>query len=614
MKKIVLFIIVVLATQSNAFADNFTKLVALNKCWVEQQDVATIRFEQYKPVNEKDWIALHLSLVERTLKGRSVAHLSKSQQSNRNRCLGILQRYKMAGNFPKNEDYNYRTPIFIDKHDNFCAVGFLIKETGNESVARKISATTNLAYVREMNYPELDFWAKENGFTIDELAWIQPGYLPNTSCAPIAGGVEGEVKELYVDEATQQMFVGGKFNFADKTIIANNIAFVTENVGNYTWHKMGLGVNGSVNAITKFDGKIFIGGSFTTAGSVVARGVAYWNGLDWASAGCLDGVVNDLIVFKGSLYAAGNFKSCGTGVGYNFAKWKGIGWEMIGGTTGRINTMEEYDNAILLGGAMDFGTATNINAIKWDSTNSFRSFDSLMNKEVMDFELYYDTLYASCKRTSLIDSNNLVYKLRGNEWTKGLPEITRYHTFATKGGVSTINTMCYDHSIKGMYFGGYFTLFPGIGTVFANSSGVGGTAGLYLDSTVNKIVVFKKEIIFGGAFKKGYQYYSEIVLKDIKVNGITKKIPNPTKIVDEQLKKETLKLYPNPIKSGGVLQFEIDFTATEYQIMDIAGKQIARGKVNTRSELKLPQLSASFYLVTLSNEDGQQAKGRFLVE
>ena len=171
MKNIFIFAFILIVSGSYGGLSTYQKLSEVNKCWMEQKGILVPEMDNSK-LNEKDWIQLHLALVEQTLRARETNHLDRTKQFNRSRCLDILHRYWKDANFPINEDYAYRTPIFIDKHDNFCAVGFLIKETGHEQISRKIAAQTNLAYVREINYSELGKWADENGFTVDELAWI----------------------------------------------------------------------------------------------------------------------------------------------------------------------------------------------------------------------------------------------------------------------------------------------------------------------------------------------------------------------------------------------------------------------------------------------------------
>lgn len=609
MKKILLFLICLWTSQSYGYDSTYQKLVEVNKCWTEQKDISLAKLKAHDASSEKEWIRLHLSLVEQTLRVRKTNELSTSQQTNRAHCLDILHRYWQAGNFPINDEYAYRTPIFIDPYDNFCAVGFLLKETGHENVSRMIAAKSNPAYVRDMNYPEVGIWAKENGFTIDELAWIQPSYPPKSRCEKIGNGVDGFVQELFVDSSTQQLFVGGKFLQADKSFVANNIAYVTENAGIYTWHKMGDGVNGQVNAITKFGDKIFVAGAFDSASGIAAKNIAYWDGSLWYPAGCIDGVVNDLVVFEGVLYAAGIFKSCGTDLGKNFAKWDGTSWSMIAGIEGKINTLEAISGHIVLGGKFDFDTAKNVNAIKWNATSSFQKFPNKINKEVMDFELYKDTLHAACKRIITKDTLNLLLKLIDTGWVsffspKPLMSFNSYDTLS-------FNTLCSETTILNMggYFNVYWLMSGGKNSISFGSIWVN------VDSTINKMVLFKKELIMGGKFKTGMSYAIEDVPgTKVELNGITKRAPAKLSVSNINLEQTKLILYPNPAASGKSIRIENNIFATEYSISTIEGKQCSSGTISSKNEIQLPQMSAGIYLITLSNQSGAKVSSKLIIE
>jgi len=604
------FFIVLLFCQQIAFAktDTYNKLVAVNKCWAEQKDISIGSFEGLDASTDKEWIRLHLMLVEQTLRARNTNHLNLTQQANRANCLEILHRYWQEGNFPINDKYAFRTPIFIDPYNNFCAVGFLIKETGYEHISRMIASKTNLAYVREMNYPELGIWANDNGFSIDELAWIQPGYPPESRCGKIGNGVDGFVQELYVDTTTQQLYVGGKFIQADKSFIANNIAYVTENAGVYTWHKMGDGVNGQVNAITKFDSKIFVAGAFDSASGIAAKNVAYWDGSTWHSAGCIDGVVNDLTVFEGVLYAAGNFKSCGTDLGKNFAQWNGTKWTTIAGIEGIINTLEGFKDYLVLGGKFDYDTDLNVNAIKWNPTSSFLQFDNKINREVMDFESYKDTLHVVCKRQLLSDTLNLIQILSNNEWEPFYKSVTKYLGFRNADSLS-FNSICVEKSA--INFGGYFSFFKGM-TGGSNLISFD-NYWINVDSTVNKMVLFKNELILGGKFKTGMEYTPYGGTK-IEVNGITKRLRWKLDIPENFSKETTFKIYPNPIRSGGLLHIENTFGATNYSVSSLDGKQFSRGKMDNKNEIQLPQLATGIYFLEIQNPSGKTALVKINVE
>ncbi len=129
--------------------------------------------------NEVEKITTHLLYVEQTLRKRA-NHFNASQIKKRNSCLDILHDYALQAKFPQNTFHpNKRVPYFIDVYNTPCAVGHLIIETGFSTLAQKIKKENNYGYLADLKnqYPIINTWAKENGFTTDELAWIQPTYF-----------------------------------------------------------------------------------------------------------------------------------------------------------------------------------------------------------------------------------------------------------------------------------------------------------------------------------------------------------------------------------------------------------------------------------------------------
>jgi hypothetical protein len=92
--------------------------------------------------------------------------------------LDALERYIARGEFPRRTDdaFSGRRPRFIDDRGVHCAVGYLIAASGEPELARTINAKHEYDYVREIDEPALVDWAERAGFTLDELAMIQPTY------------------------------------------------------------------------------------------------------------------------------------------------------------------------------------------------------------------------------------------------------------------------------------------------------------------------------------------------------------------------------------------------------------------------------------------------------
>jgi hypothetical protein len=121
-------------------------------------------------------IAEHLHRVREHLAQRTPVGLGPLALSQRRALLDALDSYADRGIFPVNDIVPGRSPVFIDPLGNACAVGHLMIASGHGALAEHISAEMNLAYVHDIALPEVAAWAAMNGFTIDELAWIQPTY------------------------------------------------------------------------------------------------------------------------------------------------------------------------------------------------------------------------------------------------------------------------------------------------------------------------------------------------------------------------------------------------------------------------------------------------------
>tara|TARA_R110002096_G_scaffold169779_3_gene341528 strand:+ start:39992 stop:41305 length:1314 start_codon:yes stop_codon:yes gene_type:complete len=153
-------------------------LSTINKYWKDQSIQKQLDYKHLKHLNENELIQLHLQLVVEKLITSPNPLLSEKQMHNRLRGLNKLQCYLETGIFPINTKHAYRIPYFIDDFGTACAVGHMIIESGEKALAQKIASENNYKYLEEMDYPEMLAWANENGFTLEELKWIQPAYQP----------------------------------------------------------------------------------------------------------------------------------------------------------------------------------------------------------------------------------------------------------------------------------------------------------------------------------------------------------------------------------------------------------------------------------------------------
>ena len=120
-------------------------------------------------------IRTHLAYVEGALRARDVSALAPEARAARLRLLDTLAAYRRAGVFPRNAVAPGRTPVFIDGDGRVCAVGRLVEASAGRGAAERVAAAHRLDRIAEMT-AAVGPWAAAHGFTLAELAAIQPTY------------------------------------------------------------------------------------------------------------------------------------------------------------------------------------------------------------------------------------------------------------------------------------------------------------------------------------------------------------------------------------------------------------------------------------------------------
>jgi hypothetical protein len=153
-----------------------THLLVVNGQWNTMDPMVLDDQRSVAFASEAARIAEHLHRVAYRLAARTAPSLGEGPHQRRLALLDNLQAYAVNGRFPQNLTVPGRTPVFIDEHGTACAVGYLMIASGHRLLAERIKREMNLAYVHDITLPEVAAWAGDHGFTIDELAWIQPTY------------------------------------------------------------------------------------------------------------------------------------------------------------------------------------------------------------------------------------------------------------------------------------------------------------------------------------------------------------------------------------------------------------------------------------------------------
>src|SRR5690606_18786088 len=74
-----------------------------------------------------------------------------------------------------------------------------------------------------------------------------------------------------------------------------------------SWHSLGTSLNGYTSSIAAVGSDLYVGGYFTSAGGIPAKGFARWDGSSWHSPSSETSEIDSIIVWGGDLYAGGRF-------------------------------------------------------------------------------------------------------------------------------------------------------------------------------------------------------------------------------------------------------------------------------------------------------------------
>jgi hypothetical protein len=191
-----------------------------------------------------------------------------------------------------------------------------------------------------------------------------------TAWSPVGGGGTRVINAIAVGD--DGVYVGGVFT--------GNIARWEESTG--SWSALGSGFNGAVNALTIDRGSLYAGGEFTEAGGIEVNHIAVWNGESGRWSGLGDGLrwgvrpgvtVNTIAAMNGRIYAGGTFSTAGDVAAGNIAEWDGESWRALGsGTDGTVRSIAVDPIHLIAVGSFTFaGSKPAYHIARWtDATAS----------------------------------------------------------------------------------------------------------------------------------------------------------------------------------------------------------------------------------------------------
>jgi hypothetical protein len=195
-----------------------------------------------------------------------------------------------------------------------------------------------------------------------------------SSWSHMRGGVSGTVQAI--DTTATDVYVGGSFTNAGGSSISNIARW-----NGATWSALGSGLSGGTVSAVLVDGdNVYAGGTFTLAGGATANRIAKWNGNTWealgsgAENGVSGGSVFVILVHSNDVYVGGSFTAAGSVTASRIARWNGSAWSNLGGGIAGgnrdIRGLAWANGKLYASGSFTNMSGVNASSIAmWDGTN-----------------------------------------------------------------------------------------------------------------------------------------------------------------------------------------------------------------------------------------------------
>jgi len=391
---------------------------------------------------------------------------------------------------------------------------------------------------------------------------------------PAGDGFNFEVRELYVDNNLNTMYAGGGFWMSGNT----SVQYIAQWTGS-DWDSLTSFQNSStVLTMINFDNQLHVGGFSISNEASLRR----WDGSDWETVGGgTNGIVHDLAVFQGELYVVGSYSIVGNIVAHGVSKWDGSNWHSLdfpnhelGQNFVTVNAIAFYNDELYIGGGFRDASGVRVNIAKYDGQNWQTVGGGLVGQfaAVFDLEVYGNELYVSGRfNTTEGNLENSIIRWDGNNW------------IGLGGGVYN----------EGDEFGGVYDLeiidgklivggsFNRAGNIGANSiASWDGEAWCtftndYING-VNTIAEYNGELYIGGGFETIGSDTLNFVTKWAGGN-YSDTCVTISGIEDVNLEPIQLTIYPNPTTATTTLTWQSQ-THGNYQLLmyDVHGRAVVQ--------------------------------------
>jgi len=584
-------------------------LLAINAQWEGKANTAEGLLSFH---NDTERIAFHLSQVIKRLEAVEVKEADI--KAKRTALIRTLKVYQEEGKFPINTRHSKRTPYFIDDFGTACAVGHLMIESGRDDLALRIKEEHNFDYIADIKTVGVLDWATEYGFSLDELALIQPAYAPTNQLSTVGLGVNGPITCMTA-VLDDRLYLYGDFDLMDGSVVCET------GFGYYqddTYHCIDNGPSGIIhNMVRSTNYDLLVVGALMHEGLSYPAAVYSDAAWEYLSLPERPNAVGKTIVYHYSTdnrYVLSIDPLDGTG---NNEVWRYVDgtigfWEHLITTNGPINCSSEQYNDIIGG---DFETyidhhsddievaCSGLVAFDFYSSSSpvipyFSEFlpDAITSLHSVGEILYVggtcDDIYPNTYLTRLQNSVFQALIYHTEDW--GQQDV----------GLYDIDTYSDNQLLLAgdMDMGDFGTIGNNLGTYNLLGGYLSPLA--MLDLPVHSVASFNGDLYAGGEFTNNIGY---------PLNHIAK-IGVPTGLLEEE--QIAMTLSPNPASSYLDIRFEEPIATIEsLQILSIDGKEqsVSSTFSDQGIHMDVSTLANGVYLYALQFENGR-VSGRFVKE
>ncbi|MCP4441864.1 MAG: T9SS type A sorting domain-containing protein [Aureispira sp.] len=589
--------------EAQSYSENqpaYQHLKEVNKEWKHYKDFSLQK--ELKFNSEAERIQFHLESVIAYLQNNTPNNLEPTSAQNRKSLLDTLTSYAQEKVFPKNIYHPDRQPYFIDHRGVHCAVGYLMKASGAQDLAQTISKEHNYDYVADIKTRGVTQWAEQNGFLLNELAWIQPGYPASTPFETIGKGTNGTIQQIEIKNQFSQEFIfAGDFDLVDSLPCLN--------IGKYENRQLsciGTGIDGIINDIhINSTGEIIVVGALVDGGNTYP--MATYNAGAWTYTS-IPNKVNAIgqLIAGASYYYYDQELVISDSASIEQELWRLTSgqWEKVLSVKGEIEDSKTYSN-------MGASTLSRMYVGNFDSVTLHRaglSDTTFLSTNVIlgqSTGLTVPPTWHSVQSTHISDTiytiaenNGMVY-LGGTCSDSGEVCVSRYMNGAFQPLVENNGPYGSIHNSKGMtslavdaangrlLIAGEFRYTPMMMGYWGNNlmsyDLVSNYTGIFneFNAPVTTVAVLGTELFIGGAFTE---------LKNTSSFGGTSapmlhlaKLSTNTAIPKIQ-REHAFRAYPNPTTGDLTIDLKKEYTDVSVRVTNTLGQQVLVQKyTNTNS-------------------------------